>query len=176
MRDIHKRAWGRRAAVVALAGALAIPLYSQAQAPAAASAAGAAAAPRPTRPPPPPPVTDLTGTWIVPNPEPGKPPLRTLQLIQKGSDVISVPRINEPGSMLAGLPPFNYVGMIEGDQVDMMAWFYYQGGELSWLRGTYKDGHLLLTRKSIHSKPSKFRLDGTFEEDYVRAPTTTASR
>lgn len=164
----------KRTDYMMLAGALvllAAPLNVQAAAGPAAGAAGApagAAAPRPPRPPPPAPVADLTGTWIQTNAAAGAAP-RTMVIKQTGTLLES--RNPNAAPPPAGAPPPSIMrGVIQGDQLDMMRWFDLDGGEVSWVRGQVKDGKIVWVRKSLHSAPNKWRIDGEFPEEFARAP------
>ena len=111
-----------------------------------------------------PPAADLTGSWVLAS-EVAKPTV-TLILKQTGNSLTGEYKLTTP---FAGLPPIILMGAIGGSQVDVMSLFDYQGGEALHIRAEYKDGHIVGQRSSIHSSPRKWRQDGNFEVDYVRA-------
>lgn len=141
--------------------ALVMPASAQDNAPAPQANGGGRGA---NRPPPAPPAADLTGSWVLASEEAA--PTMTLVLKQTGPDLVGSMKLQKP---LPGLPPIDLHGSIEGSDMDLMSWFDYQGGELMHIRASLKDGHLVGQRFSVHSAPHKWRIDGTFEVDYVRA-------
>lgn len=154
---------GAQVVAILAAGALAswAPGHAQAAEPPAAAAPA-----RAPRPPPPPPVADLSGAWIL-STNVGKDSVSTIVLKQDAQGILTG-ELKLPTPM-PGLPPINFYGQIEGAQVDVMAWFPYQGGELIQLRGEYKNDQLVVKKAVIHSAPRKWRIDSAnVDEVYVR--------
>lgn len=140
----------------------ALPVFAQNNPPPpAGSGNGGRAAP----PPPAPPATDLTGSWVPAS----AADTQGLTVVLKQTGAV-LSGSAAPARAFPGLPPIELHGTIEGSEMDVMALFDYQGGELMHIRATFKDGHLVGQRFSVHSAPRKFRLDGTFDFDYVKKP------
>ncbi len=117
----------------------------------AASPGGHAAAQTQASPAQAAPVADLTGRWTF---------------TQEGHQPVVIV-LKQVGSVLTGEMPVSagfptrilFSGVIEGAQMDIMALFPYEGGELVHIRAEYKDGRLVGRAASIHSSPRKWSHD-----------------
>ena len=113
------------------------------------------------------PAMDFSGTWSM-----------TRETADKSGTkrtTTSTFTLKQEGNKLTGTTSSGYpiTGWVEGNQMSLNYWFMYapdQTPEGSRLLLTYKDGHLVGTRSSIHDAPHKWRLDATSDADYVKQP------
>jgi len=123
--------------------------------------------------PDPPPAGDLSGKWVFNRVVAGRSgttrtQVLTLTLKQDGNKLSGEASYTTLNVQQDGTFPVH--GWIEGDQVGISAWADWQGGESISIRATYKDDHLVGTKKAVHDAPHKWNLDGSIDVDYVRSP------
>ena len=122
--------------------------------------------------PDPPPSQDFSGKWVEVRELTSRSGAKTTEtyvliIKQSGNKLTGEMTNNTFKNPDGGSTPLN--GYVEGDQMSLTGYSDFQGGEYSHMQLTFKEGHLVGTKKSWHGAPHKWHFDDTEDFDYTRA-------